>query len=704
MRWGIAPLWAPGRAVALGVVAIALTLRLLNFGIAEGPRLRIFDLEERLWSRPAALSPVLVVDIDEASLARYGQWPWPRSRVADLVRRIAQGDPRVLGIDIVFAERDRLSPPEIARELPGLPPPVAEELARLPASEQDLAEALHAVPTVLALAPGREDGVALEWLHPAPIRQAGSDPRPFLAEYRSLLASLPELSSAARGAGAAVVEPDEDGVDRRVALAVNFRGTIIPSFALEILRVGGGERSVVINTMAHGIESVRIGGFTIPTDERGRAIPHFAPRLPRYISAAEVLDPTFDLAPLKSQIVILGVAGLAMGDQRQTPLGLLQDVDIHAQVVESILYKGLLRRPWHFDWIELAMTLAAGLGAIWLLRYDRPVRAAAIAMAIVAGLMCVEAASFWYAGLLLDGSYPAVTLVAAFGVMLVGTLRAAEAELDRERDEKQRYEGELAAAQVIQMGLLPRRFPAFPDRPEIDVYARIEPARIVGGDLYDYLLIDGERRLFFLIADVSGKGAPAALLMASTKEVIREAVLKFGAALDRIFEEANQKTASASADLESEGGVFVTAFAGILDLRTGDVIYASAGHEAPFVIGGSKGLRQLATEGGPPLGAIEGFPYPVDRSRIEPGEILLLYTDGVTEAEDADRKFYGAKRLEMMLKGVSAAESRRVVVAVIDDLRHFIGKAEQADDITLLAVRRVTGTMQQLRSQTAILP
>src|SRR6185295_19673544 len=117
-------------------------------------------------------------------------------------------------------------------------------------------------------------------------------------------------------------------------------------------------------------------------------------------------------------------------------------------------------------------------------------------------------------------------------------------------------------------------------RPEIDVYARIEPARIVGGDLYDYLLIDGERRLFFLIAAVCGKGAPAALLMASTKEVIRETVLKFGVRLDQIFEEANQKTASASAGLQSEGGVFVTAFAGILDLATGNVIFASAGHEA----------------------------------------------------------------------------------------------------------------------------
>src|SRR5262249_46729738 len=193
------------------------------------------------------------------------------------------------------------------------------------------------------------------------------------------------------------------------------------------------------------------------------------------------------------------------------------------------------------------------------------------------------------ADLLLDGVYPALTLLAAFGVMLVATLRVAEEELRRQREATQRFEGELAAAQAIQMGLLPRRFPAFPDHPEIDVYARIEPARIVGGDLYDYLLIDRDRRLFFVIADVSGKGAPAALLMAATKEVLREAVLKFGAALDGILAEANQKTLVASKELQTEGGVFVTAVIGVLDLDTGALSYASAGHDAPYILGGRDG-------------------------------------------------------------------------------------------------------------------
>jgi adenylate cyclase len=681
----------PGRAVALAVVAAAVLLRALDFGLVPESRLRVFDLEERLWPRASDPARVAIVDIDEASLKQYGQWPWPRDQVAKLVRRIAEGHPRVLGIDIVFPEQDRFSPPEIARQLRDLPTPLAQGLAQQPPNELYLAEAMRTVPTVLALVPGREYAPpSSEPLHAAPIRQAGGDPTPFLMTYKSLLRSLPELDAAAEATGAIAAEPDDDGIVRRAALAVSHEGTIIPSFALEVLRIAAAERSVVIDTGAFGIERVRVGGVAIPTDKHGRAILHFAPHLARYISAADVLNPAFDPAQLRSQIVLLGVAGLGIAQPQQTPLGLVEGVDIHAQLVESVLLETLLQRPPYLGWIELALTLVAGLAATWLLRYDRPVRAAAVAVAAVAGLIGLELLLFRFTNLLFDSTYPALSLLAAFGVMLVATLRAAEEEIRRHREATQRFEGELAAARAIQMGLLPRRFPAFPDHPEIDICACIEPARIVGGDLYDYLLIDQDRRLFFAIADVSGKGAPAALLMAATKEVMREAVLKFGTALDHILAEANQKTAIASTDLQTEGGVFVTTFVGVLELKSGEVSYASAGHDSPFILGSDRGLRKLTTEGGPPLGAADNFLYPIDRDRIAPGEVLLLYTDGVTEAENADHALYGHNRLAETLAKAPTNDARNLVAAVIDDVRRFTGEAEQADDVTVLALRRAT--------------
>jgi serine phosphatase RsbU (regulator of sigma subunit) len=509
-----------------------------------------------------------------------------------------------------------------------------------------------------------------------------------LKSYKSLVQSQPDLRAVAQAAGEIAVEPDPDGIVRRLALAVAYQQTIVPSFALEVLRVAGGERSIVIDTGALGIEDFRIGGTTIPTDRRGRAILHFAPSQARSISASDVLDPAFDPAELRGQLVLLGVAGVGITGLRQTPLGLVRAVDLHAELIESILFNALLHRPSYLDWFELAAALAAGLVVIWLLRYARPLRAVGIAVAITAALFGAELMLFRFADLLFDSTFPALTLSCALGAMLVGNLRATQVELVREREAKQRVEGELAAAQVIQMGLLPRRFPAFPDRHDIDVYACIEPARMVGGDLYDYLLIGGSSRLFFLIADVAGKGIAAALLMAVTKEVVRDAVLTFGPALDRILAEANRKTAAASAELQNEGGVFVTAFAGILDLGSGEVAYASAGHDSPFVLGGG-GLRQLVTEGGPPLGAVEDFRFPIDHDRIELGEVLLLFTDGVTEAENADHKLYSSERLAKALATAATVDAQHVVAAVIDDVSRFVGDAEQADDMTVLALRRV---------------
>jgi adenylate cyclase len=528
-----------------------MALRILDPGIITELRVRGFDLVERVWPRTSDSTKVTIIDIDEKSLAQYGPWPWPRHLLAELLRRIAQGNPHVVGIDCVLADQDRLSPTEIARELPGLPPAVAEALAQLHRRDHDLAEAIGAVPTVLALIPGREQVARSSgWIPSVPFRQVGADPTPFLKSYKSTVQSEPDLRAAASAIGAIAVEPDADGVVRRLALALNYQQTIIPSFALEVARVGTGQSEIVIDTGALGIDSITIGGITIPTDRRGRAILHFTPSPARYISASDVLDPAFEPAELRGQVVLLGVAGVGIAGLRQTPLGLVRAVDLDAQLIESILLDDLLRRPPIFDWFELAAALAAGLAVIWLLGYARPVRAVGIAVAIAVVLLGVELVLFRFADRLFDSTFPVLTLLGTLGVMLVGNLRAAQMDLAREREVKQRVEGELTAAQALQTGLLPRRFPAFPDRPDIDVYARIKPARMVGGDLYDYLLIGGSNRLFFLIADVSGKGIPAALFMAVTKEVVRGAVLTFAPALDRILEEANRKTAAASTDTD----------------------------------------------------------------------------------------------------------------------------------------------------------
>jgi adenylate cyclase len=441
-----------------------------------------------------------------------------------------------------------------------------------------------------------------------------------------------------------------------------------------------------------------VGGAFIPTDARGRVYPYFTPSYEiRYISAADLLDRSrsYNPAALRGGFVLLGVIGQGLIDERQTPLGLMAGVEVQAQLVECMLTGNVLRRPARLEWIEIALILAAGLITVFALPYGRPRIASAAFVFLILLLSSAAFGCFRFFGLLIDVVYPSAASIVTFGVMLGASLRAAEAsrrrlaiELEHEREIEVRLEGELSAARSIQMGLLPRRFPGPPERSDIEVYALIEPARIIGGDLYDFVLLDSGR-LFFAIADVSGNGVPAALFMAMTKEVLRDAMMRHGEALDRVFAEANAKISASGSDMAEAGGnmMFVTVFAGILNLASGMIAYVNAGHDSPFLLRAGAEALEFSSVGGPPLGTIEDFEYPVERHQLTPGDLLLLYTDGVTEAEDTNATFYTASRLKLFLRSAPSASAKALVELVREDVRRFAAGAEQADDITLLAVR-----------------
>ncbi|HLI80132.1 MAG TPA: CHASE2 domain-containing protein [Candidatus Binataceae bacterium] len=688
---------APGRITALIVLGVLTALRIINPLPVEELRLRVFDLEQRFAPRPYQPVAVRIVAIDETSLAKYGQWPWPRSLLAQLVGKIAQGQPSVLGVDIIFAEPDRFSPQMLVREIPDIPPQIARELEAMPSNDTLLGDAFRQVPTVLAVSVG-EHPVRAQGFRArlTPIREKGRDPRPFLLQFPPPLRSLPEITQFERGRGSDIAAPDPDGVVRRIPLFVMAEGNLLPALALEMLRVASGAGSVDIVTGRLGVRGATVGNVFLPTDHQGRAYPYFTPSEdPRYISASDILDSTYDVSSLRGAAVLLGVTSLGLMDERETPLGLMPGGEIHAQLVESMLTGNLLRRPAILNSIEIALVMLVGLLTIFAVPYRRPSTAIAVVTAVAVVLLVGEFASFRLFKVLFSTIYPALSTLAVFGVMLGSNLRAAESArrrladaLDQERRMEARIEGELKAAAAIQMGLLPRQFPESPQHRDVEMYAFIEPAREVGGDLYDFLFLDADR-LAFVIADVAGKGVPAALFMAMTREVIRGAMQRYGEQLDRVFAEANAKVSASSADMAAEGAdmMFVTVFVGVIDLNCGMLSYVNAGHDWPILLGKDTRATVLSGDSGTPLGALDDFHYPVQRRQLAPGDVLLLYTDGVTEAQDSARSFYGEGRLKQALARPKSLNPKAIVESVHDDVRRFVGRAAQFDDITLLAVR-----------------
>ncbi|MBI3249228.1 MAG: SpoIIE family protein phosphatase [Deltaproteobacteria bacterium] len=269
------------------------------------------------------------------------------------------------------------------------------------------------------------------------------------------------------------------------------------------------------------------------------------------------------------------------------------------------------------------------------------------------------------------------SLLAAFGAHAAVALDRAQ--LIEAYVEKQRMEEALKLAHEIQMSMLPKRFPPFPHRTDFDLYAVIEPAREVGGDFYDFLLLD-EDSLGLAIGDVSGKGIPAALFMSVTKTLLRVIASKQSRP-EAVLAELNNELCR-----DNDTGMFVTLFYGILHLRTGTLEYSSGGHNPPYVLARDGAVEPLAKTKGMALGVLEDTAYQSKTLQLRAGDRLFLYTDGVTEAMDRVYNQFSDLRLHEFLTRANGLSPRDLIRGVLGELQQFSSGAEQSDDITALAI------------------
>ena len=259
------------------------------------------------------------------------------------------------------------------------------------------------------------------------------------------------------------------------------------------------------------------------------------------------------------------------------------------------------------------------------------------------------------------------------------TLRHVE-ELTRATADKERMAVELSLASAIQSNILPSTFPPYPNRRDFDIYASMDAAKEVGGDFYDFYLLE-EDRLAFLVADVSGKGIPAALFMMRAKMTIK-ALAESGADVHVILSKANEKLCE-----KNEAGMFVTTWIGIVDMKTGVLSYANAGHNPPLIRRRQGMFEYLKTQPNFILAGIDGVSYRKNEIQLLPGDELFLYTDGVTEATNRDRALFGESCLRETLNGISDETVEAKCKSVKNAIDRFAGDVEQFDDITMLAIK-----------------
>ncbi len=665
----------------------------------------LFDTYQRVFPRVRQAQSVAVVGIDENSLKIVGQWPWPRNKVAELIDAIAVHRPAAIGLDIYMPEPDQTSPEQVARRLSGQQPALGQSLLALPTHDARLAEALHTAPTVLGAAGFRFETLATSaGMRTREVLVQGADPLPHLLRYPFVLASLPLLQSAAHGQ--ALVSIEEGAVVRRIPLVAAIGPLVTPSLAMEMLRVGYDSGPITVHADGSGIRAVSVADQTFATQSGGDIWLHFAPEAQgegsRNISAVQLLAGKVSGAAIANKLVLIGLTGSGLNDRRVTPLReSVAGIEIQAQVLESMFDGRLLLRPWWMKWFEVGLLLAVGVVMVWTapngLRRpagERGRKHLPLGWWVSMVSLLILALGFWLflsRGWLFDGA----SLTVGFASLLASLVSSSTLEVERDnrrmaheqqhlREQAARLAGEMEAARRIQLGSLPNASRAFPGEQRFAIDALIEPAREVGGDLYDFFMVDG-RRLCFLIGDVSGKGVPASLFMAVTKALARSFATRLAGGPAEIVSAANL-------DLSRENveTLFVTLLLGVLDVETGQMELVNAGHDGPWRLGADGTLQQILTtdaDGGPPLCVVEDFEYRVHKVQLLPGDRLCMVTDGITEATNSASELYGSARLRQALAAMELAPAAGDITRLVrEDVGRFVGDAEASDDLAILVL------------------
>jgi adenylate cyclase len=439
------------------VLLIGLTgLRIADPAPIEELRVRTFDTFQLVDPRVKTAKPVTIIDIDEKSLAKFGQWPWPRTRIADLVTGLTKLGAAVIAFDVIFSEPDRLNPDAAADTFRNLDEETRAKLRALPSNDQIFADAMRHSRVVLGESGLPEVLTELEALPVTGLAMLGEDPLRFIYKFPGLLRNTPVLEKAAGGRGLLTIKPERDGIIRRVPMIMQAQGATMPSLSFEMLRVATGTDTIFIKSDRAGIKSIAAGGFEIPTDRNGQLWIHFAHQDPSlYVSALDVLEGRVAPAMIARKLVLVGTSAVGLNDIKTTPISpSIPGVEIHAQVLEAALTRKLLSQPPYGPILEFSAALLLGILVIAFAPALGPVTL------VVAGGMfaTVLVGTSWYFytqhRLLIDFTYPLLSTTAIYLTLIFASFVREQAQRRQIRSAFGQY---LSPALVEQLAQSPEK-------------------------------------------------------------------------------------------------------------------------------------------------------------------------------------------------------------------------------------------------------
>jgi adenylate cyclase len=445
------------RLMCLVILIGLAALRVADPPPVEEIRVRTFDTFQRIDPRKKTARPVTIVDIDEKSLTKFGQWPWPRTRIADMITNLTRLGAVAIGFDIMFAEPDRLNPDIAADTFRNLDEATRDKLRALPSNDRVLADTMRHSRVVLGETGLPEILTELDKELPVTgLAMLGEEPQQFMYEFPGLLRNTPVLEQAAGGRGMLTINPERDGIVRRVPMIMLAQGITMPSLSFEMLRVVTGTDTIFIKTDVAGIKSLGVKGFQIPTDLNGQLWVHFARHDPSItVSALDVLEGRVAPEKFKGQLVLIGTSAAGLNDLKTTPVDrAMPGVEIHAQVLESALTRAVLAQPYYGPALEFFAALILGLLVIAFAPGFGPVTLVTVG-ALFATLLIGTSWYFYIQHrLLIDFTYPLLSTTSIYLTLIFTSFVREQAQRRQIRSAFGQY---LSPALVEQLAQSPEK-------------------------------------------------------------------------------------------------------------------------------------------------------------------------------------------------------------------------------------------------------
>ena len=660
--------------VFLIILILLITLKVINPSFIKSVSYLSFDLYQKIFAEKKD-TEVVIIDIDESSLGKFGQFPWSRSVFAKILDQLNTSNPKAIGFDIFFTENDKQSPEEIIKSYDLIPTDISA-LQKLKGHDDLFAEKLKESKSITAvLGSNVPSHTNYDRKAKARFLAKGGDPKKFTYSYPYSIGSLEKLEKNVKGLGSISFLDQTDGIIRSLPLLVRFDEKIYPTMGLEMVRVGSKQKNIYVELNEVGIKRISARPYKIDSDPNGIIwIKYKRSDKKQYISAGDVYDGKFQSDFFKNKYVLIGASAQGLFDLVKTPLGLtIPGVEVHANVIENILDKSYLIRNPNTYVFELLFSIIVALITFFLSQKIKPKYSLSIFFGNILAIIIIGFSIYKFRSELVDISYPIfiVTITFLTGLYFRFIKENQIALENLQKEAKLLKERELAAG--VQKSL-------FPDISKFEnfIYARNIPARDVSGDYFDVIKVN-EEEYFFTLADVSGKGVKAGMYMAKASSIFRT-LSNLSFPLEKVVYGVNNEIVEAKFK-----GMFVTAVFGKFNIKTGDLTFVNAGHESIMVFNRNKEFDFIKSDL-PPIGIVKYFTESMVKSKTINlnDKTIVIYTDGVTEGYLKNGEELGAEGVKQIVTKLDTITPKNIVDSIAEQLNW--GADKLRDDITCLAL------------------